>query len=180
MAIFDLSFFFYGVYGNKLLNFLNLITDNPNLASGNLTTRAAQDYAHLSLRDPSGSATDVKNVFVSSGAEGMPRMSADDANANARLSSRFIESGSFLRLQSLNFSYSLPKKWTKAIGFNSAKVYISGQNLFTISDYFGFDPEVGLTKDQYSTTGQNALLNGLDPGRYPNPRIYSLGFNVSF
>lgn len=177
---FDLSFFFYGVYGNKLLNFLNLITDNPNLAGGNLTRRAALDYAHLTLRDPNGSATDVRNVFVSSGAEGMPRMSADDANANARLSSRFIESGSFLRLQSLNLSYSLPKKWTSAIGFNTAKVYLSGQNLFTISDYFGFDPEVGLTKDQYSTTGQNALLNGLDPGRYPNPRIYSLGFNLSF
>jgi TonB-linked SusC/RagA family outer membrane protein len=172
---FDLSFFLYGVYGNKVLNFLNILIDNPNIASGNITRRAAVDYAHLSLKDPSGSTTDVKNVYVSSGDPSMPRMSTDDVNANSRLSSRFIESGSFLRLQSLNLAYSLPRSMVSRIGFNTIKVFVSGQNLFTITKYSGFDPEIGLTKDQYTTSGQNALLNGVDPGRYPNPRIYSCG-----
>ena len=174
---FDLSFFFNGVYGNKVANFLNIPFDDPNQTS-NITQRAALYYAHLSLINPAGSASDVNNVYVSSGDPLMPRMSGTDPNSNNRFSSRFVEDASFLRLQSLTLGYSLPQKFINRIGLRNFKAFVSGTNLFTITKYTGYDPEVGMTKAQYSATSQNPLLNGIDPGRYPSPRIYSIGFTI--
>ena len=54
------------------------------------------------------------------------------------------------------------------------------QNLYTFTKYSGYDPEVGMTMDQYSTNGQDALMNGIDTGRYPTPRIFTLGVNIGF
>jgi hypothetical protein len=171
---FDLNVFVTGSYGNKVLNFLNIAIDNPN-TTGNLTRRSGMDYAHLDLIDASGSTTDVHNVYVAGGDPTMPRMSLNDVNSNNRLSSRFVEDGSFLRLQNVNLSYTLPRKWLSKTGLASAKLYVNGQNLYTLTHYSGYDPEVGMTKDQYSATSQNALLNGIDPGRYPMPRSITFG-----
>jgi hypothetical protein len=175
---FDLSFFFNGVYGNKVMNFLNVTIDDPNQSQGNITERAAVNYAHLSLFNPSGSAADVNNVYVSSGDPSMPRLGASDPNANNRLSSRFVEDGSFLRLQNLTLGYSLPKTLVDKLHLRSLKAFLSGTNLWTITKYTGFDPEIGMTKAQYTASSQNPLLNGIDVGRYPAPRIYSLGFTI--
>lgn len=174
---FDVSFFFNGVYGNKVANFLNIPFDDPNQTS-NITQRAALYYAHLSLKDPSGSAGDVNNVYVSSGDPLMPRLSGTDPNSNNRFSSRFVEDASFLRLQSLTLGYNLPQKLLSRIGVRSFKAIASATNLFTITKYTGYDPEVGMTKAQYSAASQNPLLNGIDPGRYPSPRVYSIGFSL--
>jgi TonB-linked SusC/RagA family outer membrane protein len=173
----DLSFFFNGVYGNKVVNFLNVPFDDPNQA-GQLTQRAALNYAHLSLTNPAGSATDINNVYVSSGDPLMPRISGTDPNANSRFSSRYVENASFLRLQNVTFGYNLPQKLLSKIGVRSFKAFASATNLFTITKYTGYDPEVGMTKAQYSASSQNPLLNGIDPGRYPSPRIYSIGFTL--
>ena len=54
------------------------------------------------------------------------------------------------------------------------------QNVYTLTKYCGYDPEVGMTMEQYSTNGQDALMNGIDTGRYPTPRIYSLGLSIGF
>lgn len=174
---FDLSFFFNGVYGNKVANFLNIPFDDPNQTS-NITQRAALYYAHLSLINPAGSAADVNNVYVSSGDPLMPRLSGTDPNSNNRFSSRFVEDASFLRLQNLTMGYSLPQKLLSRIGVRSFKAIASATNLFTLTKYTGYDPEVGMTKAQYSAASQNPLLNGIDPGRYPSPRIYSIGFTL--
>jgi TonB-linked SusC/RagA family outer membrane protein len=175
---FDLSFFFNGVYGNKIINFLDISIDDPNQTTGNVSQRAALNWAKIALINPSGSASDINNVYISSGYPNIPRMSGTDPNANSRLSSRYLESGSYLRLQSLNFAYSLPRSLAAKIGLRSLKVYVSGMNLFTITKYSGYDPEVGMVKGQYSASSQNALLNGIDVGRYPSPRIYSMGLSV--
>ncbi|GGH60041.1 TonB-linked SusC/RagA family outer membrane protein [Filimonas zeae] len=175
---FDLNFFFTGSYGNKVMNFLNLNLDNPNVQTGNITRRAARDYAQLGLIDAGGSASDINNVRVVSGDPSMPRMTVNDVNNNNRLSSRFVESGSYLRLQSVAFSWSFPKKVISRLKVSNAKAYFSAQNVFTVSKYSGYDPEVGMTKDQYSNGSQNALLNGLDPGRYPTPRTITFGLSI--
>jgi hypothetical protein len=60
----------------------------------------------------------------------------------------------------------------------NAKLYISAQNLYTFTKYSGYDPEVGMTKDQYSNSSQSALLNGIDPGRYPTPRVFTVGLSL--
>jgi len=174
---FELNIFFNGAYGNKVLNFLNLAIDDPN-TTGNVTKRAGMNYAHLALKDPNGSATDVKNVYVSSGDPKMPRMALNDVNSNNRLSSRFVENGSYLRLQNINFSYTFPKKTFTKAGLYNVRLYVSAQNIYTFTKYSGYDPEVGMTKDQYSANSQNALLNGIDPGRYPTPRNFTIGLSL--
>lgn len=174
---FDFNFFFQGSVGNDVMNFLNLSIDDPRSTS-NLSRRAGVDYAKLSLIDPAGSATDVNNLYVSGGDPSMPRMVATDLNNNNRLSSRFIEDGSYIRLQSLNIGYRLPVKVLNKFGLSSARFNIAMQNLFTITNYSGYDPEVGMARDQYSNYGQNALLNGVDTGRYPSTRNITFGLSV--
>lgn len=175
---FDLHIFFNGSYGNKIMNFLGLSIDNPNAGGGNITRRAAVDYARLDLIDPDGSPDDIYNVYVSSGHPGMPRMSKNNVNANNRLSSRFIEDGSYLRLQNVSLSYSAPQSLVSRFGLTTLKLNASARNLYTFTGYSGYDPEVGMIRHQYSNYGQDALLNGIDVGRYPSPRIYTLSLTV--
>ncbi|MEL6357781.1 MAG: hypothetical protein AAFQ37_12710, partial [Bacteroidota bacterium] len=67
----------------------------------------------------------------------------------------------------------LPTAIAQKVGMTSARVYISGQNLITITNYSGFDPEIG-------SFNQNPLINGVDNGRYPISRSYTVGLNVNF
>ena len=174
---FDFNFFLQGSVGNEVMNFLNLSIDDPR-SRGNLTKRAGLDYAKISLIDPQGPADDVNNLIVSGGNPFMPRMAATDINNNNRLSSRFIEDGSYIRLQSLNIGYRLPVKMLNKFGLSSARFNVAMQNIFTITNYSGYDPEVGMARDQYSNYGQNALLNGVDPGRYPTTRNLTFGLSI--
>uniref|UniRef100_UPI0035646194 hypothetical protein n=1 Tax=Salegentibacter sp. TaxID=1903072 RepID=UPI0035646194 len=89
-----------------------------------------------------------------------------DPNNNARPSTRYIEDGSYLRLRNVNLSYNIPVETFAENALTSARVYISGQNLYTLTDYSGFDPEVG--------------PNGIDNNNYPVTRTILLGVNVGF
>ena len=110
----------------------------------------------------------------------MYRILPADPNQNNRISTRIIEDGSYLRLQNVSLSYTFPKRWVARIGLNMIKVYANATNLFTLTKYSGYDPEVGMARDQYSNYSQSALLNGFDTGRYPSPRTYTFGINVGF
>jgi len=177
---FDLNVFFSYSVGGDIMNWLALTTNNPNERMYNVTKTAATDYAKLGLIDPNGSDDDIYNVKVVSGAPLMYRINPTDPNNNNRVSTRIIEDGSYLRLQSVSLSYRFPTRMIKRIGLTGARLTASITNLFTITGYSGYDPEVGMGSDQYTTTGQSALLNGFDKGRYPTPRTYSLGLNVEF
>ena len=90
------------------------------------------------------------------------------------MSDKFVEDGSYIRLQNVSFSYSLPQSiLQKTNFFTNVKVYINLQNVYTWTKYKGYDPEVG------SLYG-DALKNGIDYGRYPSPKIYTVGLNFSF
>lgn len=173
---FDFNVFLNGSYGNKILNFLAISIDNPNETS--VTSRAALDYARLGLIDPEGSLDDIYNVYVESGDSDLPRMSVNDVNTNRRLSSRFIEDGSYLRIQNVSLAYNAPKTLLSRYGLQSLKFTLSVRNLYTFTKYSGYDPEVGMLKDQYTNYSQDATRNGIDVGRYPSPRIYSIGLSV--
>lgn len=177
---FDLNFFFTYSVGGDIMNWLALTTENPNERMYNITKTAATDYAKLALIDPDGSEDNIYNVYVASGAKNMYRINPTDANNNSRISSRIIEDGSYLRLQRISLSWRVPKHWLSRIGLSSAQLTAAVTNLFTITGYSGYDPEVGMSTEQYTTTGQSALLNGFDKGRYPTPRTYTLGLNVEF
>ena len=111
--------------------------------------------------------------MVATGNGGYPRASINDPNDNDAWSSRFIQDGSYLRLKNISLSYTFDKKLVGKIGLENVRATISATNLFTITGYDGYDPEVGA-----STTSANVF--GLDNGRYPSPTSWTFGLNVSF
>jgi TonB-dependent starch-binding outer membrane protein SusC len=104
---------------------------------------------------------------------GLPRFSSADPNQNRRVSDRFIENGSYLRVSNLSFGYVLPKSLIKTKFINKVRIYGSVQNLKTFTKYTGFDPELG-------SFNQNAMLSNIDGGHYPTPRSTTFGLNVEF
>lgn len=144
---FDLSAFITGVQGNEVYNLTRYIFENP-LGQRNLLEGTANRW----------SPTNPSNEYVS-GFQG----------GRLPISDRFMEDGSFIRLRNITLGYTLPKfKW-----LNRARVYVSANNLFTITDYTGYDPEV-------NTFGGNNVRLGIDNGVYPVARSFIGGLQVTF
>lgn len=168
---FDLTVQFSGSYGNKVMNYGRRFLEITGSSSNLLTT--VLDYARVSKIDPNG-PDDFRNYHVTNPNTIMPRLYTDSSdNKNNRVSDAYVEDGSFIRLQNISLSYTFPKKWLQGLFLENVKLYCNIQNLHTWTKYKGYDPEVG------SLYG-NALLNGVDYGRYPSPRIYTFGLNVAF
>ena len=102
-------------------------------------------------------------------------MSINDPNDNDRISDRYIEDGSYIRLKNISVGYSFPKKSIQRLGLSNLRLSANIQNLLTITGYNGYDPEIGA-----STSDMNGYVYGMDNGRYPSPVTYSFGLNVSF
>lgn len=101
-----------------------------------------------------------------------PRVNLLDPNQNARVSDRFVEDGSYLRLKNVQLGYSLHKSLLRKIKFEKFRLYVSAQNLFTFTKYSGMDPEIG---------AYGGPLNaGVDRGFYPQARVLLGGVNVTF
>lgn len=94
-------------------------------------------------------------------------------NNNLVMSDRFLEDASFLRIQNLRIGYNLPMDWAKKIKMAHLRVYVSGQNVYTFTKYSGLDPEIG-------SLNQNPVLQNIDYGRYPSPRVFIFGVNAEF
>jgi hypothetical protein len=111
----------------------------------------------------------------------MPRVTQSDDNQNNRYSDRWIEKASFMRIRNIQLAYSLPaerlESWTKGM-ISRFRIYVAAQNLFTFTDYTGFDPEV--TRGQSFQKGETPLSNGQDGGSSPQPRIIQFGWQVTF
>lgn len=101
-----------------------------------------------------------------------PRVSLNDPNQNVRVSDRFIEDGSYLRLKTLQIGYNLPKAWLDKMKFERFKIYMTAQNLLTFTKYSGLDPEIG-------TIG-GSLEIGIDRGYYPQARAILGGISLTF
>lgn len=168
----DFSFQFTGSYGNKILNYNRRQLEVTGSTSNLLTT--ALNYARVEKIDANG-PDDFRNYYVSNASlTNMPRLYTESySNHNNRVSDAYIEDGSYIRLQNISLGYTFPKKWIEHLFLTNVKLYMNIQNVFTITKYDGYDPEVG------SLWG-DALKNGIDYNRYPSPRIYTFGINVSF
>jgi TonB-linked SusC/RagA family outer membrane protein len=103
----------------------------------------------------------------------IPRAVFGDPNDNSRISDRFIEDGSFLRIRNITLSYNLPNSITERFKIQNLSIYASGQNLWTLSGYTGYDPEV-------NRDGGNAISQGIDYGTYPQARIMTGGIKLDF
>ena len=171
---FELSVFLTGSYGNDVINYARRYMGNPRRNISNLFEYAI-DYAKTGLIDPNVS-NDYRNVKIIGGDPHMSRLPQSTATSDYdfAFSDRFVEDGSYLRIQNISLGYTFPKKWISNIGIANLKVYANLQNVYTFTKYSGFDPEVGIS---YSAGNQ---LNGVDNGRYPSPRIYTVGVNVTF
>jgi hypothetical protein len=88
------------------------------------------------------------------------------------LSSRYVFDGSYVKLKNVSLSYRLPDALLKRARISGLELYVSGQNIWCITDYKGYDPE--------TTYGVNALLQGLESGSIPNPKTYTVGLRASF
>lgn len=145
---FDFSFFLHGVFGNDVYNgtwmYLQAPTDLDNQ-----TTEVLRAW-----RNP-GDITDIPKI------------------TDGLKSSRFIENGSFMRIKNVTFGYTLPKDLLKKLWLKSARVYVSGQNLYTFTTYSGMDPEV----NYYSTDN---IIMGTDFFTYPQSRTILVGLNLGF
>jgi len=169
---FDMSIFLDGSYGNDVVNYQRRWLENPRENTNLLDT--ALGYAQLGLIDPNG-PNDYRNVQIVGGDANMPRIAASSAasTSNYRFSDRFVEDGSFVRIKNISVAYNLPSSFVSKIGLAGVKVYSNMQNIMTFTKYSGYDPAVG-------TLNNSALLSGIDNGRYPSPRITTLGVNVKF
>ena len=153
---FDLSVFLQGSYGNNIFNYVRVWGENMTGISGNQMASVKDRWTPEN--------TNTK----------MPRYANGDPNNNERVSDRFVEDGSYLRIQNVSLGYTFPRSIlgkTKVV--NKLHVYFSIQNLYTFTNYTGLDPEIG------SYNG-NPLLTGVDVGRYPVPRSFTGGVNVEF
>lgn len=143
----DLSVFLQGVSGNRIYN-ANRIWQEGMAVAQNQTTAVLNRWT-----GPGTSNT-------------MPRAVFNDPNKNTRVSDRFVEDGSYLRIKNVTLGYTLPKSLSQKAKMTSARIYLSGQNLLTFTRYTGFDPEVS--------------SNGIDLSTYPVTRTVSAGINLSF
>ncbi|WP_321331605.1 TonB-dependent receptor [uncultured Bacteroides sp.] len=169
---FDLSIYLNGSYGNEVVNWTRKDLENPRESTNLL--KDALDYAKLGLINADG-PDDYRNVEIIGGNPHGARMAASTAtnDNNYRFSDKFVEDGSYLRIQSISLGYTFPNKWVNKLGLQNLKLYCNLQNVYTFTKYKGYDPEIG-------SSNQDALLTGFDNYRYPSPRIYTFGLNLTF
>jgi TonB-dependent starch-binding outer membrane protein SusC len=149
---FDFYAFFQGVYGNDIYHLNKRVTDN-----------LTGDYSFT---------YNAFNRWTPENPTNQPRIVYADPNANlSRSSSYFVEKGSYLRLKNLQLGYTLPTRILPRLDIEKLRIYVSGQNLITVTNYTGMDPEI--------STGSNTDKN-LDQGMYPQSRTFLLGLQLSF
>lgn len=144
---FELNIYLQGVAGNKIFNANKIDLTGMSAAYNQIT--------------------DVLDRWRGEGTSTvMPRAVFGDPNQNNRVSDRFVESGSYLRLKTISLAYNFPKQWLKALTIENARLTLSCENVATITGYSGFDPEVG--------------INGIDLSNYPISRTFNIGLNFNF
>jgi TonB-dependent starch-binding outer membrane protein SusC len=144
---FDFMLFAQGVAGNKIFQGLRRL----DILTSNYSTKA------LSRWTGEGSSNDF------------PRLTDSDPNGNfSRMSDFYLEKGDYLRLKVVQLGYTLPNRLFNNIGISRLRIYVTAENLFTMTDYTGYDPEVG------------GGIFGIDRGQYPQARTILGGLQLSF
>ena len=148
----DFSFMFQFNYGNDIYNATRLYATQSRSGRRNMLAEVADRWSptNASNKVPSQDGYIVNDVY-----------------------SRFIEDGSFLRLKNITLGYTLPHKWTRKFHASKLRIYATGQNLFCISGYSGYDPEV-------NSASSNPMTPGLDWGAYPKSRVFTFGLDLQF
>lgn len=159
---FDLQAFFQGVYGNKIYNALRERTEG----AGDVCT-LAKSASNVWI----GYSDEVRAAMAKRGLDYNTLENRNGtipnplgASSNAENNDRLVEDGSYLRLKNVQLGYTLPKTFTQKAKIEKARLYISATNLWTLTNYSGYDPEVG---------------GGVDYGNYPQSRTITMGINLN-
>jgi len=167
---FGLTVFGQGVYGNDIYNYVKYWTDFPTFA-GNRSTRMLYD----SWRPGKTDAV-------------LPQLTSSD-QVSILPSTYYLESGSYFRFKNIQLTYNLPKTLASKIGMNGVRIYVQGQNLITITNYSGMDPEINLrnyVSGNDRVAGSTTYVSstdrqlGVDGGAYPAAKQYLVGLNLTF
>lgn len=149
---FDASIFLQGSYGAKIFNFLRWQLEKMDNIYHNQLRTVMDRYTET---NPNGK---------------LPRFVNGQVN-NVAMSDRYVEDGSYLRIQNVTLGYNIPRNLTNRARINNIRLYLSLQNLWTFSKYSGYDPEIGAFNN-------NIRLMNVDAGHYPNPRTLTVGANI--
>ncbi|WP_162845516.1 SusC/RagA family TonB-linked outer membrane protein [Labilibaculum antarcticum] len=148
---FDLSMFWYGVFGNQIVD----ATRRYDLPNANYQTSVLDRWTG------EGSSNST------------PKVSWSDTNNNrGNFSDYMVEDADYLRLKNLQIGYSLPKLVLDKLHLEKFRIYVSGDNLLTFTEYSGLEPEIG--------NNGNVFYTGIDQGIYPQARVFSIGANITF
>ncbi len=148
---FDLSMFWYGVFGNQIVD----ATRRYDLPNANYQTSVLDRWTG------EGSTNSTPKVSWS-----------DNNNNQGNFSDYMVEDADYLRLKNLQIGYSLPKSVLDKLHIEKFRIYVSGDNLLTFTEYSGLEPEIG--------NNGNVFYTGIDQGIYPQARVFSIGANITF
>jgi TonB-dependent starch-binding outer membrane protein SusC len=175
---FDITALFTGVAGVKLFNGVKVYEQHPFESDASVSPKALND-----------------SYFGSNGLTSQPRMGftnpngsyTDDPNGNyTNPSTYFVENGAYVKLKNLQIGYSFSNAAMERLKIRSARIFVMGNNLLTLTKYSGLDPEVGSAYSQAATSGYvgtsvGVTTRGLDAvSQYPQNRIYSGGIDINF
>ena len=153
----DFSISMNGVLGQEILSYSAMRLSNMFASDDQTTVNLLKESYDAAFRDGKGS---------------LPKLSLLDLNANRRVSDAWVKDGDFFRISNLQVGYTLPREIANRLSIQKARVYVGVQNLLLLSGYKKYgDPEVGQG---------SVLYTGLDTGRYPMPRTFMAGLNVTF
>jgi TonB-dependent starch-binding outer membrane protein SusC len=170
----DFSIFLYGTYGNKIYNYQERTLESFGSSTGSV----GLENIGLKYYQNAWTSSNPSNRYA--------QIDANEFNANSRPSDAYVENGSYLRLRNLTIGYTVPWKTANDNFKPRIRIYITAQNLVTITKYTGLDPEIGQplgTDPNNPTAGavvRSVTASGIDVGTYPNSRYYTVGFNVTF
>jgi len=171
---FELSVLLTYSYGNDIYNYVKMIDSNPGgqINIGRNLLVSAGNYAKLST------ATDETVSIVNAGT-GLPRMSYGTNGNWTRFSDRWVEDGSYVKLKNISLAYNIPALLLSKQHFiKDLRLMFSAQNLFTLTNYSGYDPEVGAYVGNNAASNNQAI--GIDNGRYPLTPVYTFNITVNF
>lgn len=156
---------------NNTINYKNIdFSFMFQFSFGNDVYNATRMFHTQSQNERSNQLAEVANRWTPTNASN--RVPSAKGYVKYELYSRFIEDGSFLRLKNVTLGYTLPNKWTRKAYINRLRVYGTAQNLFCLTKYSGFDPEVNMKN--------SPLMPGFDWGAYPKSKVFTFGVEVQF
>jgi TonB-dependent starch-binding outer membrane protein SusC len=177
---FDGYVFFQGVHGNKIFNYTRYRLDNSTTNEN--AGRVVLDRYRSNPYEVTNALGEVIAVLPANTTTNVPRAVNGDPNSNfSRVSDRYIEDGSYLRLKNIVLGYTLPASVSQSMAIRNLRVYVQAQNLLTFTKYSGYDPELGSAAGGTSfQTGNSNTARGIDNGQFPQPRVFLVGVQAGF